>query len=106
MADEPESYDLLAELDPGIREAVRHLREAGVQTFESCEGGPGHAFPVPTVRFEGDPSEGFRAFAVVFRKHGLVVRNLRRAWQIENGDLAGPYWELTFAPSTAHAGCA
>jgi hypothetical protein len=57
-------------LDPGIREAVERLREAQVETFDSCEGGPGHGFREPTVRFYGDPSEGFRAFAAVFGKYG------------------------------------
>ncbi len=91
---------LLDQLDPGIRPAVAALRAAGIETFESCEGGADHAFTEPTVRFSGDPSEGFRAFAVVFGRYGLQVRSLRRAWQVENGELAGPYWELTFAPST------
>ena len=40
-------------LDEGIREAVAVLVANGVETFESCEGGPGHAFPEPTIRFEG-----------------------------------------------------
>lgn len=83
-------------LDPGIREAVLRLREAGVETFESCEGGPGHTFAEPTVRFHGEPSEGFRAFATVFAKHGLNVKDLRRVWRVEDGELSGPCWELTF----------
>src|SRR4051812_9208509 len=37
------------ELDAGIRQAVLILRRAGIETFESCEGGDGHAFEVPTV---------------------------------------------------------
>jgi hypothetical protein len=83
-------------LDPGIREAVLRLREAGVETFESCEGGAGHTFAEPTVRFHGEPSEGFRAFAAVFAKYGLRVKDLRRVWRIEDGELNGPCWELTF----------
>lgn len=39
-------------LDDGIREIVIVLVKNGVETFESCEGGPGHAFPEATVRFE------------------------------------------------------
>lgn len=35
-------------LDDGIREAVRVLAQAGVETFESCQGGDGHAYPEPT----------------------------------------------------------
>jgi hypothetical protein len=33
----------------------------GVGTIESCEGGPGHAFPEPRVRLAGGKSEGCRA---------------------------------------------
>lgn len=32
-------------LDPGIRQAVEILSGAGVETFESCEGGGRHAYP-------------------------------------------------------------
>ena len=44
-------------LDSGIRDAVRILAEAGVETFESCQGGEGHAYAEPTVRFHGDRDE-------------------------------------------------
>ena len=29
------------------------LRENGVETVESCQGGAGHAFPEPTIKFSG-----------------------------------------------------
>src|SRR5258708_6005453 len=51
-------------LDAGIREIVIVLVANGVETFESCEGGDGHSFPWPTVRFEGSTSEGLRALSV------------------------------------------
>jgi hypothetical protein len=35
-------------LDPGIRKAVELLQRHDVETYESCEGGPGHAFTEPT----------------------------------------------------------
>ena len=44
----------LETLDRGIRDQVAALRECVVETFESCEGGPGHAYPEPTVRFYGE----------------------------------------------------
>jgi hypothetical protein len=47
------------ELDPRIAPYVRVLQENGIETFDSCEGGPGHAMPEPTVRFHGPRSEGF-----------------------------------------------
>jgi len=36
-------------LDPGIAEYVAILCAAGVETYESCQGGDGHALPHPTV---------------------------------------------------------
>lgn len=38
------------ELDAGIAPVVRLLREHGVNTFASCQGGEGHAFASPVVR--------------------------------------------------------
>lgn len=36
-------------VDAGIRREVTILSQNGIETFESCEGGPGHAFPEPTA---------------------------------------------------------
>jgi len=82
-------------LDRGIRDAVETLRAGGVETFESCEGGPGHAYPEPTVRFHGDQSEGLRALAVAL-KAGLKAADLRRVWPVIDDEPTGPYWEITF----------
>jgi hypothetical protein len=82
-------------LDTGIEKAVTLLQQNGVETFESCEGGYGHSFPEPTIRFHGDSAEGFRALAIA-QKNGLQVDQLRRYYQVQNGEPAGPYWELTF----------
>lgn len=81
-------------LDPGIRRAVVILQEAGVETFESCEGGDGHSYPEPTVAFHGDRSEGLRALAVAMRA-GLPVSALRRVWPIQDGEPTGPCWKIT-----------
>jgi hypothetical protein len=85
-------------LDPGIRAAVAALNAGEIETFESCEGGSGHAYPEPTIRFHGDVSEGLRALAVAMRA-GLPVRELRRVWPVLNGEPTGPWWELTFSPT-------
>ena len=82
-------------LDEGIREVVMRLVAGGVETFESCEGGPGHAFPEPTVRFHGQREEGFRALAAALQR-GCQVGCLRRIWPVVDGEPTGPYWELTF----------
>lgn len=82
-------------LDAGIAEVVAVLRDNGVETFESCEGGPGHAYPEPTVRFHGDTSEGLRALAAAIKAE-LPVAELRRTWPIQDDEITGPWWELTF----------
>lgn len=82
-------------LDQGVRRYVEALSAAGVETFESCEGGAGHAFREPTVRFHGGQGEGFRALAVAL-DHGFEVDSLRRSWPLVDGEPTGPWWELTF----------
>lgn len=82
-------------IDAGIARAVRVLWENGVETTESCEGGEGHPFPKPTVRFLGGSGEGFRALGIALQ-HGLKVSELRRYYDILDGEPHGPYWELVF----------
>ncbi len=72
---------------------MRILFENGIETFESCEGGGGHPFPEPTVRFHGGQGEGFRALAIALQ-HGLRVSGLRRYYDIIDGEPHGPYWEI------------
>ena len=84
-------------LDPKIERAVLILRGAGIETYESCQGGPRHAYPEPTIRFHGEYSDGFMALAIVMKK-GLAVAELRRIWVITHHEPVGPHWELTFVP--------
>lgn len=85
-------------LDEGIRDAVRVLADANVETFESCQGGEGHAYPEPTVRFAGERAEGFRALSVALQA-GLNVLHLRRIWRIDDGEPTGPWWEMVILPT-------
>ena len=89
-------------LDPGIAVAVQALSRNGVETFESCQGGQGHSYAEPTVRFHGDTSEGLRALSAAM-KEGLPVSELRRVWPVLEQEITGPWWEITFArvPTTA-----
>src|ERR1700687_4124294 len=81
-------------LDLGIRRAVERLQSCGIETFESCEGGPGHSYPEPAVRFHGGPSEGWRALAACLAID-LPVLCLRRYWHVlDHTDVTGPYWEI------------
>jgi hypothetical protein len=85
----------LPELDPGIAPYVDALREAGIETFESCDGGDGHAYAEPTVRFAGGREESFRALAVALQ-HRFPVQSVRRYWAAIDGEPCGPDWEITF----------
>jgi len=87
--------DIDMPLDAGISEAVMLLRSDGVETIESCQGGAGHVFPEPTIRFCGGPGAGFHAYASA-RKYDLPVRELRRVWSIDDGELTGPVWDMVF----------
>lgn len=87
-------------LDPGISKAVMILRREGIETYESCEGGSGHAYSEPTVRFHGEYGDGFKAFAIA-KTYGLLVSELRRVYSHEDNELKGPWWEITFTPTKA-----
>ncbi len=82
-------------LDEGIRHCVEILVEGGIETYESCEGGEGHSYTEPTVRFHGEHSEGFRALAIALQ-HRLPVRVLHRVWTVQDAEPTGPTWELVF----------
>lgn len=84
-----------APLDLGIACAVKLLRDAGVETYESCEGGDGHAYAEPTVRFHGGLGEGWRALATC-QVHRLPVRAVSRVWDVSDGEPTGPYWQIVF----------
>lgn len=83
-------------LDVGIRKTVELLQSKGIETYESCEGGKGHAYPGPTVAFRGSPGEGWRALSICI-DHGLPVSELRRVWKVLDGnEPTGPYWNVVF----------
>lgn len=82
-------------LDPGIRRFVQTLNSLGVETYESCQGGIGHAVPEPMVRFHGDAHDGLRAASIALRA-GLPLAELRRLWSVQDGEMTGPTWEMTF----------
>jgi hypothetical protein len=83
-------------LDPGIKKYMERLQDSGIETFESCEGGKGHAYPEPTIRFHGTPEAGWRALAACLA-FGFPVLYLRRIWCIlDGGEPNGPYWEVVF----------
>lgn len=82
-------------LDIGIRHYVLVLRSQGVETCQSCQGGPGHTYNEPTIEFHGEAGEGLRALGAALI-YGLPVENLRREWHVRGGELHGPIWTMTF----------
>lgn len=92
---------LLDDLDPGIRQYVKVLREAGVETFESCQGGNNHAFTEPTIRFHGGVGAGWHAMNAAL-SCGLPVLALHRTWYVEDSNVpTGPHWQLVFRAVTS-----
>src|SRR5437899_1533215 len=82
--------------DKGIKRAVEILQAGGIETFQSCEGGKGHAFPLPSVEFYGEPEAGWRAVAICLA-HGLPIRQLLRVWKVLDAhEPNGPYWRVEF----------
>lgn len=89
-------HPIPGKLDAGIEKAVRRLQAGGIETFESCEGGSGHAYPEPTIRFHGSMAAGWHALAVCL-DNGLPIMSLKRVWDVLDLNLpTGPYWEITF----------
>jgi hypothetical protein len=96
MKTPPPSAPVPGRLDRGIKTAVEILQTSGIETFESCEGGPGHAFTEPTIRFHGTPEAGWRALGVCL-SHGLPILCLRRVWYVlDSNEPTGPKWEIVF----------
>lgn len=86
------------QLDAPIAEAVLVLREAGIETFESCSGESGHSFGEPTIRFYGDRCVGFLALSVAFT-NGIKVDSIRRVWPVIDAEPTNPYWEMLIYPA-------
>lgn len=86
---------LFDELDAGIRDIVKILIDAGVETFESCQGGKGHSMHEPTVRFHGTVAAGWYALSICL-DHGLPVLSIGQYWDVNENQPTGPYWQIVF----------
>ena len=83
-------------LDRGIEKAVRTLQANDIETFESCEGGEGRAYPEPTVCFTGGREAGWRAVGL-WLAYGFQILCLRRVWYVlDANEPNGPRWKITF----------
>jgi hypothetical protein len=98
----------LAGLDPGIRESVRILQAAGIDTLSSCQGrenpgynpqrdGPHHG-DWPYVILNETAAGAFIALGIAL-KEGLPVRSIEQSWFVypeAPGVPVGPQWRITF----------
>ncbi len=92
----PASKRVAIRLDIGVKRTVERLIEAGIETNQSCEGGPGHAYPEPTIAFAGSQGDGMRALGLCIT-WGLPVSALRQVWNVLDTNVpTGPHWELVF----------
>ena len=99
-------------LDPGIREAVRILQTAGINTLSSREGrqkpgydpardGPHHG-DWPYVILNGTAADAFMALGAALRE-GLPIRSIEQSWFVypETPSVpVGPQWRITFWQKT------
>lgn len=98
MAEDLEEYAPVVdlELDALIRRPVLILRQAEIETYESCSGEAGHAFTEPTIRFGGGAPMAYRALTAALQ-YGLPVLALRPVCsQIVDGHPQGPFCEIVF----------
>jgi len=75
-----EKVDFASFIDAGILPAVEILNEQGFETFESCQGGEGHCYEDPTVRFFGSEFDLIRAYETC-RAFGLNVFEAKRVFR-------------------------
>lgn len=93
-------------IDAGILPAVEILNNNGFETFESCEGGEGHAYFEPTVRFFGTEFDLIRAYEVCIA-NGLNVIQVNRVYRkvsnLDKNDKLIKLWEHPFNEIIFHS---
>ncbi|MDE0033679.1 MAG: hypothetical protein OXU75_11150 [Deltaproteobacteria bacterium] len=80
-------------LDPNILPYVEVLRAHGVETIESCQGGPGHSRAGPYISFRGPPGEGLRV-AGIAQNLGWPITRIVKEWAFFGDDITTPVWVL------------
>jgi hypothetical protein len=89
----PRWYD---QLDTGIRFPVRVLHAAGLETCQSCQGGPDHAYPEPTVDLLGPGLSTGSAALAALEDYGLDVLGVALHWTVVGGLITERIWRVTF----------
>lgn len=89
------------EIDPGIVLALHALADRGIDTFASCQGGPGHPGygGMPAILFHGDKHAGLWAVWLL-EAQGFRVQTLSRHWDLDHGVPRQPVWWVTLRSLT------
>lgn len=96
-----DKIDFASFVDPGILAAVEILNAHGFETVESCQGGEGHCYDLPTVRFKGNEFDVIRAYELCLA-HRLCVLEGKRVYRkctdiIKDNNWANPLGQ-TYEP--------
>jgi len=82
--------------------AVILLRKHGFDTWESCQGGEGHCYCEPTIRFFGSEFDLIRAYELCYIQ-GMNVFNAKRVYRkvpvycdVTDGNEIGENWDSPF----------
>jgi hypothetical protein len=67
------SPTLYPDLDPGIRDLVKWLRDRGFNTTCACEGGEGHSYERPTVEIDLMNLDEAERLALAVAEFGIAV---------------------------------
>ena len=83
-------------IEPRVLPHVLILMQAGIRTYQSCEGGDLHSCPRPTVYFIGTHADALMAVGVALYNR-LPVHQLRREFEVRlDYGVNGPVWEIDF----------
>jgi len=82
------------DIDPDIAPALHALADYGIDTFSSCQGGPGHGGGMASIMFHGDEHAGLWAVWLL-EAQGFRVQALSRTWDLDFGQPRSPFWEVT-----------
>lgn len=85
--------EILSAVDEVIRPAVKIMREHSFSTFESCQGGKGHPFTEPTIRFNGTEFDLITAYELCYH-YKLNVTCVRRVY-VKNPVYNNKWEEIT-----------
>ena len=88
------SRERYLELDPYMREPVHLLHQYGIGTGQSCQGGPGHSYDMPTIALaSAAPGEGLRAVGVLIQ-YGFKVTELHMQYHFDQNQIQESFWAI------------